>query len=93
MTDVVSADSSIPYERPPLSKTFLAGKDTETGILICADDFYSEHGIEIRLNSERWRGPRPKTCSSAVGRGDRIRETRGGDRRSSEDAGHPRRRS
>lgn len=28
---VVSADNSLPYERPPLSKGFLAGKDTEEG--------------------------------------------------------------
>lgn len=49
---IVSADSSIPYERPPLSKSFLAGKDTEAGILICAGDFYTGHGIEISLNSE-----------------------------------------
>jgi NADPH-dependent 2,4-dienoyl-CoA reductase/sulfur reductase-like enzyme len=49
---IVSADSSIPYERPPLSKSFLAGKDTEAGILISAEDFYHGHGIEIRLNSE-----------------------------------------
>ena len=47
---IVSADGSIPYERPPLSKTFLAGKDTETSILISADDFYGKHEIEIRLN-------------------------------------------
>jgi 3-phenylpropionate/trans-cinnamate dioxygenase ferredoxin reductase component len=47
---IVSADGSIPYERPPLSKGFLAGKDTETSIFISAEDFYREHGIEIRLN-------------------------------------------
>ena len=49
---IVSADSSIPYERPPLSKSFLAGKDSEAGILISGEDFYRGHGIEIRLNSE-----------------------------------------
>ena len=47
---IVSADSSIPYERPPLSKGFLAGKDTEAGILINADDFYRAHEIEVLLN-------------------------------------------
>ena len=26
---IVSTDSAVPYERPPLSKGFLAGKDTE----------------------------------------------------------------
>jgi NADPH-dependent 2,4-dienoyl-CoA reductase/sulfur reductase-like enzyme len=47
---IVSADSSIPYERPPLSKGFLAGKETEASILINADDFYRAHVIEVRLN-------------------------------------------
>ena len=47
---IVSADSSIPYERPPLSKGFLAGKDPEASIFISADDFYREHEIEVQLN-------------------------------------------
>jgi len=47
---IVSGDSSNPYERPPLSKGFLAGKDTETSIFINPDDFYRAHDIEIRLN-------------------------------------------
>ena len=47
---IVSADSSIPYERPPLSKGFLAGKDTEASIFISTDDFYRAHEIEVRLN-------------------------------------------
>ena len=37
---IVSADSSIPYERPPLSKGFLAGKDSEASIFISTDDLY-----------------------------------------------------
>jgi 3-phenylpropionate/trans-cinnamate dioxygenase ferredoxin reductase component len=48
---IVSADSSVPYERPPLSKGFLAGKDTEEGIRINPDQFYHEHGIEVRLGA------------------------------------------
>ena len=47
---ILSADSSIPYERPPLSKGFLAGKDPEASIFISADDFYRKHGIEVQLN-------------------------------------------
>ncbi len=49
---IVSADSALPYERPPLSKTFLAGKDNEQTILINTESFYREHGIGIHLNSE-----------------------------------------
>jgi len=29
---ILSADASIPYERPPLSKGFLAGKETDNQI-------------------------------------------------------------
>ena len=47
---IVSADNSIPYERPPLSKGFLAGKDPEASIFISADDFYRKHDIEVQLN-------------------------------------------
>jgi NADPH-dependent 2,4-dienoyl-CoA reductase/sulfur reductase-like enzyme len=48
---IVSADSVVPYERPPLSKSFLSGKDNEANILINAPDWYREHGIELRLNT------------------------------------------
>lgn len=47
---VLSADTSIPYERPPLSKGFLSGKDSEESVRINPESFYSDHGIEIRLD-------------------------------------------
>ena len=46
---IVSADTEIPYERPPLSKSFLAGRDSEDSIRINPADFYREHGIEVLL--------------------------------------------
>lgn len=49
---ILSADNSVPYERPPLSKGFLAGKDTEDAIRINPEDFYKEHGIELKLECE-----------------------------------------
>jgi 3-phenylpropionate/trans-cinnamate dioxygenase ferredoxin reductase component len=49
---ILSADNAIPYERPPLSKTFLAGKDSEDAIKINPEDFYKQHGIELRLQCE-----------------------------------------
>jgi 3-phenylpropionate/trans-cinnamate dioxygenase ferredoxin reductase component len=49
---IVSADNSVPYERPPLSKGFLAGKDTEEGIRINPEEFYRKQGIDIKLECE-----------------------------------------
>ena len=46
---ILSSDTSIPYERPPLSKGFLAGRDAEESIRINPADFYAAHAIEIRL--------------------------------------------
>lgn len=48
---IVSADNALPYERPPLSKSFLAGKDTQQSILINPESFYREHGIGAHLNT------------------------------------------
>jgi NADPH-dependent 2,4-dienoyl-CoA reductase/sulfur reductase-like enzyme len=49
---ILSADNAVPYERPPLSKGFLAGKDSEDSIKINAEEFYKKHGIELRLECE-----------------------------------------
>src|SRR5690349_11726796 len=49
---IVSSDRALPYERPPLSKGFLAGKDSEESIRINPEDFYRAHEIEVRLQYE-----------------------------------------
>jgi NADPH-dependent 2,4-dienoyl-CoA reductase/sulfur reductase-like enzyme len=48
---IISADTAMPYERPPLSKGFLSGREDETAILINGADWYREHGIEVRLDT------------------------------------------
>ncbi|HEX4275666.1 MAG TPA: FAD-dependent oxidoreductase [Bryobacteraceae bacterium] len=48
---ILSADDALPYERPPLSKGFLAGKDTEDSIQINPEEFYAAHEIDVRLQS------------------------------------------
>jgi NADPH-dependent 2,4-dienoyl-CoA reductase/sulfur reductase-like enzyme len=48
---IISADNALPYERPPLSKSFLAGKDNEQTVLINPESFYREHAIGIHLNT------------------------------------------
>jgi NADPH-dependent 2,4-dienoyl-CoA reductase/sulfur reductase-like enzyme len=48
---IVSADTVPPYERPPLSKGFLAGREAESSIFINDETFYREHGIDVRLRT------------------------------------------
>lgn len=48
---IITADDTLPYERPPLSKDFLASTDVEPNILINDAAFYAEHGITVRLNT------------------------------------------
>ncbi len=48
---IVSADSALPYERPPLSKSFLAGKDSAESVLINQESFYRDSGIGVHLNT------------------------------------------
>src|SRR5215831_13448511 len=49
---ILSSDHAVPYERPPLSKSFLAGKDSEDAIKINPEDFYKKNGIEVKLECE-----------------------------------------
>jgi hypothetical protein len=49
---IISADNALPYERPPLSKGFLAGKEDEQSVLINGESFYREHAIGIHLNTQ-----------------------------------------
>lgn len=49
---IVSSDTAIPYERPPLSKGFLAGKEEEAKIYINPEEFYGARGIELVLKTE-----------------------------------------
>ena len=65
---ILSADNSIPYERPPLSKGFLAGRDTEESIRINAESFYRDHGIEVRLGCQiSWVNSQQKRLHLASG--------------------------
>jgi len=49
---ILSVDGVVPYERPPLSKGFIAGKDDEAGIRINPEEFYAQLGIELCLGDE-----------------------------------------
>jgi 3-phenylpropionate/trans-cinnamate dioxygenase ferredoxin reductase subunit len=46
---LVGDEPERPYERPPLSKDFLRGETTEPPY-VHPEDFYDEHGVELRLS-------------------------------------------
>jgi apoptosis-inducing factor 3 len=48
---MISADDAVPYDRPNLSKEFLAGTASEEWIPLRSMDFYREREIELLLNT------------------------------------------
>jgi NADPH-dependent 2,4-dienoyl-CoA reductase/sulfur reductase-like enzyme len=49
---IVSAESILPMNRPPLSKHFLTRDEKTADILVNDEDFYKENGITTLLNTE-----------------------------------------
>ncbi len=47
---IVTAENALPYERPPLSKGFLAGTEEASDIQISDAAFYRKHGIAVYRN-------------------------------------------
>ena len=46
---ILSADASLPCDRPKLSKNYLAGEADELSTLLRTPEFYREHGINVEL--------------------------------------------
>ena len=46
---LLSADSFVPYHRPPLSKKYLRGEAEIADTLVEPKAFYAEHGVEVEL--------------------------------------------
>ena len=49
---MLSGDAAAPVDRPNLSKDYLAGNAPEDWMPLRPDSFYSEAGIELRLNTD-----------------------------------------
>ena len=67
---LISADNSVPYHRPPLSKRFLRGEAQAEDTYVQPPDFYTEHDVDLRL----------ETVVERVDTGGRELELRGGER-------------
>lgn len=48
---LISADTALPYHRPPLSKGFLRRELEVEKVFVEAADFYAERGVEVRLET------------------------------------------
>ncbi len=45
---LIGTERDYPYERPPLSKGYLLGKDERESIFTLADGWYAEHNVDLR---------------------------------------------
>jgi 3-phenylpropionate/trans-cinnamate dioxygenase ferredoxin reductase subunit len=46
-----AAEEQLPYERPPLSKEYLAGKKSLSDFTVQNSDWYRDHNVDLRLAS------------------------------------------
>jgi len=65
---MISADDSVPYDRPALSKDFLNGSASKKLLPLHAPDFYRKHEIDLLLNTRVAAiDPRDKTVQLVKG--------------------------
>ena len=48
---LIGTEDQLPYERPPLSKGYLLGKDPRESIFVHDEGWYSEHAVDLRLGT------------------------------------------
>jgi len=48
---LVGAEQHVPYERPPLSKGYLQGKDPREDAFVHPREWYAEHDVELRTGT------------------------------------------
>jgi 3-phenylpropionate/trans-cinnamate dioxygenase ferredoxin reductase component len=45
---LIGAEDELPYERPPLSKGYLLGKDARDSFIVHDEGWYAEHDVDLR---------------------------------------------
>jgi NADPH-dependent 2,4-dienoyl-CoA reductase/sulfur reductase-like enzyme len=48
---LIGQEDELPYERPPLSKGYLLGRDARDSIFVHDADWYREHDVDLRLGT------------------------------------------
>ncbi len=46
---LIGSETELPYERPPLSKGYLLGKDEKSVIYVHQEGWYTDHKVDLRL--------------------------------------------
>ena len=65
---LIGDEPELPYQRPPLSKTYLRGEAGRDGLLVRPDDWWGAEDVEMRLGSRvRALDPRERTVTFADG--------------------------
>lgn len=49
---VIGEEAFPPYQRPPLSKKYLAGEIEAASLQLKGPDYYAAHGVDLRLNTK-----------------------------------------
>ena len=68
---IVTDESHLPYQRPPLSKGFLVGNVDERGLMLRSEEFFAAQGIELALGRRATRVDR-RACAVELEGGGRI---------------------
>ena len=78
---LVGEEPYLPYQRPPLSKKFLAGEMDVPRLLLRQEKFYAEHAVEVLLNTRVTRvEPGARTVDAVHRRPARLRQAGAGHR-------------
>ncbi len=79
---LIGAEPHLPYERPPLSKGYLAGTSEREKVFVHPESWYAEHDVELRLNQTVSRD-RPRCPDGGARRRQpgRLRQAAAGHRR------------
>ena len=46
---LLGTEPELPYERPPLSKGYLLGKEERASVFVHPAEWYAEHGVDLRM--------------------------------------------
>ena len=59
---LLSAEPHLPYQRPPLSKAYLLGRDDEAALVIRAEAFYRQQEVDLLLGRSAVQIDRSRGC-------------------------------